>query len=159
MQINKVVSLTVRIYENWFISLIGIQDQNSLFLGNIAIINRTRTSQRTILLTRTVQMIHFEVCYALIFTISVIITFNDTLALIISQNIRAYGMTHAARVIQAFCEGFLRINYFSKHKNRNFRQQVRYNSKLGCYNSCNHQCNQCDKDTNRCILRNPDCKS
>ena len=63
-------------------------------------------------------------------------------------------MTHAALVIQAFYEGFLMISYFSIHTNRNFRQQARYNSKLGCYSSCNHQYNQCGKDTNRCILRN-----
>ena len=95
MQKSKVVSLTVRIYENRFISLIGIQDQDRFFLGNIAIINRTWTSQRTILLTRTVHMIRFEICYAFILAISVIITFNDTFAFIISQNIRAYDMTHA----------------------------------------------------------------
>ena len=95
MQKSKVVSLTVRIYENRFISLIGIQDQDSFFLRNITIINRTRTSKRTILLTRTVHMIRFEICYAFILAISVIITFNDTFAFIISQNIRAYDMTHA----------------------------------------------------------------
>ena len=101
-------------------------------------------------------MIRFEVCDTFILAIRIVITLDYTFAFKISQNIRAYDMTHVAWVMLAFCEGFLMINYFSKHKNRNFHQQVRYNSKLGCCSSCNHQYNQCGKDTNRCILRNSD---
>ena len=95
----KVISFTIWIYENWFISFIRIQDQDSLFLGDITVINRTRAAQRAIFLAWTVHMIRFEVRYTLIFTICVIITFNNTFAFKVSHSITlldTYDMTHTS---------------------------------------------------------------
>ena len=156
----KVISFTIWIYEHWFISFIRIQDQDSLFLGDITVINRTRAAQRAIFLTWTVHMIRFEVRYTLIFTIWVIVTFNNTFAFKVSHSIALFQIVYLAHMIwliQVIGENSLVINYFSKRKNQNFRRKHHYNSKLGCCSSCNHQCNQCGTDTNRCILQNSDC--